>query len=609
MSRRLAWWLVLLLVWSASAIYGGMLLKRGWVPHDEGTIGQSAERALEGELPHRDFDEVYTGGLTYLNAAAMAVFGRTMAVPRFVLLAVFLAWIPAVYGIACRFVSHGAAGSVTLLAVAFSIPNYSAAIPSWYNLFLATFGTAAVLRYLGTGRSRWLAVAGFCGGISFLFKLSGLYFIAGVLLFLVFREQGPAQKPARPNFYSLFVMTSLALFVAAVFLTVRHTGTFVAYVEFAFPAAALAAFLGWREWRISPRPASERLCNLMTMVGPFLVGATVPVLIFLAPYFASGTLGSFVNDVFIAPARRFQFASMPPSGFSPNKLLGCLLLGIWLVTAYLGLGRSWLVRVGAAGGLTAVLVLSASHAKVLSAAWAPLALLVAFTVLATVAVIGFSNARISFERQQEVVLLVAVAAVCTLVQVPFSAPIYFCYAAPLLVLAVVAWFSTRPHGSQFLLGALLLFYLTFLIFRITPSFLDAMGDHYQPDRGVARLTLPRSGSLRVEPWEAQEYDELIPLVQQHAGASPFIYAAPDCPEVYFLAGKQNPTRSIFDFLEDPQGRTARVLQAIEGHQVKVVAILTDPEFSSPMADDLQSALEERFPESAMVGRFEVRWRP
>jgi len=50
-------------------------VNRGWVPHDEGLLGQSAERLLAGQLPHRDFDEVYTGGLSYLHALAFEVGG------------------------------------------------------------------------------------------------------------------------------------------------------------------------------------------------------------------------------------------------------------------------------------------------------------------------------------------------------------------------------------------------------------------------------------------------------------------------------------------------------------------------------------------------------
>ena len=111
----------------------------------------------------------------------------------------FLAWIPAIYLAALRFVSSPVASAVTFLVVVWSIPNYSAPVPSWYNLFFATFGLVSVLRYIETENLRWLFVAGLCGGLSFLFKQTGLYFVAAVLLFLVFREQGAPRKPIIPQ--------------------------------------------------------------------------------------------------------------------------------------------------------------------------------------------------------------------------------------------------------------------------------------------------------------------------------------------------------------------------------------------------------------------------
>src|SRR5450759_3184987 len=70
--------LLFVLVFLLSALYMAHELKRGWVPWDEGTMAESAERVLHGELPHRDYHEGYTGGLSYLNAAAFPVFGTNL---------------------------------------------------------------------------------------------------------------------------------------------------------------------------------------------------------------------------------------------------------------------------------------------------------------------------------------------------------------------------------------------------------------------------------------------------------------------------------------------------------------------------------------------------
>src|SRR5215470_13911638 len=172
-----------------SAAYMGRNLKRGWVPHDEGTLAQSAERVTRGELPHRDFDDVYTGGLALLDAAAFRLLGTNLASLRYVAFAIFLIWVPVVFYIATRFMSVPVACAVTLLTIVWAYPNYAAAMPSWYNLFFATFGMAALFRYIEVVKTKWLLAAGFLGGLSFLVKLSGLFFISAAFLFFIFRWQ------------------------------------------------------------------------------------------------------------------------------------------------------------------------------------------------------------------------------------------------------------------------------------------------------------------------------------------------------------------------------------------------------------------------------------
>ncbi len=140
------------------------------MPRDEGTMAQSAERTLQGELPHRDFDEGYTGLESYWNALAFRLFGTELISMRYAMFPFFLAWVACVFLIAARFMPPWAAGGLTLLAVAWGPPNYTAPAPSWYNLFFATFGVAAVFRYIDGQQRRWLRLAGLFGGISFLFK-------------------------------------------------------------------------------------------------------------------------------------------------------------------------------------------------------------------------------------------------------------------------------------------------------------------------------------------------------------------------------------------------------------------------------------------------------
>src|SRR5262245_37286509 len=173
--RARAWWLLLIAVWTVTGLYVGHGMLRGWVPHDEGTLGQSAERVLAGELPHRDFDDPYTGGLSYAHALAFRLAGTNLVTLRWGLLVAFLAWVPAVYYVASCLVSPLTAAAAVLLAVVWSVPNYFAALPSWYNLFLAVITGAFLFRHLETGARKWVIGAGICAGLSCLMKIAGIY--------------------------------------------------------------------------------------------------------------------------------------------------------------------------------------------------------------------------------------------------------------------------------------------------------------------------------------------------------------------------------------------------------------------------------------------------
>jgi len=173
---------------------------------------------MQGQLPHRDFDEVYTGGLTFANALAFRELGVNLTSLRIVLFMCFLAWVPAVYYVASRFLSAHAAGGLTLLAVAYSIPNYPAPVASWYNLFFAVFGVAALLRYIETRARGWLVAAGLCGGLSIVVKISGLYFVAATLMFFVYRAQAlsiaeKGESRERHSVYSVAIALGLAIFL------------------------------------------------------------------------------------------------------------------------------------------------------------------------------------------------------------------------------------------------------------------------------------------------------------------------------------------------------------------------------------------------------------
>lgn len=270
-------------IWILCGAYASRFVTRGWIPHDEGTIGQSAERVLRGEVPHRDFDELYTGGLTYLHAGAMRLFGINLVTPRLVLFAFFMAFLAAAYAVARRVSSPLPAAAMMALITVWSLPNYFVSLPSWYTLFFATFGILVLMRYQESGKRAWLVAAGACGGFSVLAKITGAYYLVGVLLFLLYVEQvaarGRTSESRRRSWFWLVTILP-ATFSAYLLLQEGSAAGLVSFAPLFAPALIVCGFVIWKEWSVRSGPAIERWRRWLYLAWPFAAGAIAVVLPF-----------------------------------------------------------------------------------------------------------------------------------------------------------------------------------------------------------------------------------------------------------------------------------------------------------------------------------------
>jgi hypothetical protein len=605
---------VFLLVWIVSAGYVFPFRNRGWIPHDEGVLGQSAERVLNGEVPHRDFPEIYTGGLTYWNALAFRVFGLRLTSLRLILFLSFLAFVPAVFAIASRFGSPIASGLVTLLAVAWSVPNYYAAIPSWYNLFLAAWGVLALLRHVETGQRRWLFLAGVFAGVSCLFKIIGAHFIAASLLFLLYREQDLSASPdrvsgeRRVSGYFLFKTVGLAVFLTVLSLTVQHLPGEMEVLHFLVPSAAICGFLIWCELSHGGGRFADRFSVLMRSILPFGAGVLLPVLLFLIPFAVYGALHDLTRGLITGTGAHVQFVHMrlpPLSTFWP-AVPYTIVLGAGSLAPF-RFARPFLILL--AGTLAAALWLSGISEEVYQVIWHSMRSLGVAVVLA--ACLRLADAHhLGFwspETRQKVFLLAAVVAVTGLVQFPFAAPIYFFYFAPLVALAIFALAGSEPRPPRLAHAGVLAFYLLFALLRTNPAYVYTLGNLFERYDPRAVLDLARAGGLRVTAKDSQLYGSLIPLVQAKAGGR-LIYAGPDCPEVHFLSGLEEASPRGAHSPRDPMQRPAELFRSLEERGTRVVVLNRQPPWARKIRPQDLALFEKRFPQSREIGRFVVRWK-
>jgi hypothetical protein len=600
--RTVERWLPLIVILLAGVLLASEL-HQGWVPYDEGLLGQSAERVLAGQVPHRDYDDPYTGALAYLHAAFFSVGSHTSSTLRIPLFLFTLPWVAALYAIARRFVPPIGAALVTVTAVVWSVPNYPASVPSWFNLFFATFGALALLRGLESGRQPWLVVAGVAGGISFLFKLSGIFYLlgAGIALMATSFRSKPDGVSAGTRSGAALVAVILILVLVALAVPITRAGTAETF-RFLLPLGALFAALIWREWKHGDTTALERGRALFETLGPFVLGALLPLIVFLVFLLWTGALSQTIDGVLVKPFRRMDSAMMHPP--PPTELIYSIGLGLLLATSA-SRRVTTIVAIVVAVMFAAVVFWSGGNARIYAmgvlAAWG-LPLLAAAGAGWLLITRGTGNAH---RATDAAVVITAIACATLLVEFPFASPSYLFYTIPLSMVALAAVVGAAGRTPASVQLVVVIFLLLFGLVRVNPGTAESFGFRFIETDETVRMKLPKS-SLRVRAADAARYEALIPAVEVLA-KDRTLWAGPDAPEVYFLSGVPNRTRTLFDFLDVTAG-TVPIIERVRAVQASLVVLNLQPDFSKPPDQATVDALRVEFPNARSVPGFLVFWR-
>lgn len=596
----------------AVAVAGGAasiwtILDRGWVPLDEGTIGQAAERVMHGQLPHREFTDPYTGGLAGLHALAMHLFGVSVMAPRYALFIAFVLWLPALWWLAMRSCGPRWAAAITIIAAWWSLPIYPAAMPTWYLLFIGTWIVFALERWQASkpeGRVRWLVLVGVLCGAAVLVKQTGLYLVAGALFGILTCDQtdvrarwGAAKPTGRTD---PVVVPLLALLGALVLRLMWGQVGSGALLNEILPVDALLALAVAREWRLTDDTA-RRWKALLRYVGIVLAAAAVPVALFLAPYASSGSLGALYADAIGEGTRRITSLHW---GMRPAL---ALLTAVWPVYAVLALellSRKWRA-LGVLAIVAAVPLLWFSirtvdgYQRLWFFGMSMLPVGVGMVVLA-----GYRAWRAQRAVDPLLFALAGVTAFQALNQFPYAAPNYFAYVAPLAIVTAATAAAYFGALRRLNVAALLLAGFAGIVLRL--GSVHNIGFYPQWWDYSHRLAVPRGGLL-VTAEDSARYTHLLGLVAQHRGNGTLL-AGPELPEVYFLSGQQSPGRDAYSLFATPVADSAGMTRRFNTDAASVVVIKKRPMFMAPLRDDIYQWLKTHYPEGEMMDSIEVRWR-
>lgn len=582
-------WGVLFGVLLISGLYLSIFVPMGWVPDDEGLLCQQAVRCLQGELPHRDFHETYTGGLTVMSAWAFKLGGINALSLRYMLLGFCLLTLASVFEIMRRVTSLWGASLVTLITLSWSFPNAFSGLPSWYVICFWCLGVYFIERHRAGRREGHvlLAAAGACGGLSVLMKISGIFFLGAAVLHLCHVQLVDPRKKESLGEKSAFILGPLLIGLilllhlgGTIFLFSRLPTSRV-FINLILPNLAVDIYLGGRLMKASAIP----LRPLSVQISFLLLGFFSVLLPPLFWFLRFSNINTAWTGVFVRPAQRTLAVTSP---FPDVSFSGWGLLVGLMVAAGLRVGRSSFDK-----RLAWILVFLLTTFLVMSD-WAGLSQVVLMAMrlsppfLVFVLLFCLGDGKKSFPTDQRVSVFIPVVflSLCSLIQFPSAYISYFFYITPfvwMLLGRVVSSSSWHWPRSGLVFG---IFFVLFGAIVLNPApFLR---------KSFEAFDLPRA-SLAVPSNDKKIWCPLVHRIQSLVpnNKEP-IFAGPDSPEIYFLADRPNPTKILYEILENQDSLERDILEAIRKTHCRIVVVNLRPVWSKPFSRQFHIVLRQHF---------------
>lgn len=576
-----------LLAMALAALDLSLHLFQNWVSFVEGQLGLSAELVRHGQWPHRDFNDVYSGGLALLDAGAQRLFGDDLLALRIPLAIATILWIAVLAACLRRFVPPAAAAGLALVGYLWGPPLYTAAMPTWYLLFFATGAAWCLLKWNESEDPRWWGAAGACIGLALFFKINALFLLAGAgcVLLTDDRHRG-----------GLLGGTLVLLGVLGAVVVVG-SGWWWPFAARLLVPLVIVAVVAIAHAARAQRAAPGALRPMLVAGGWLALGVAAIVVPWFLVYLLGGGFDRLLEGLFILPFKRPANAALLPQSFQLLDLLPIVALPLVLGIRW---PRVWGWFVAAAiVALTCYAVDAAGlHAAVtVRFVWRVVR---GWGILAPLAVAAV-RWRERGPRARPILIVGWVAVWCALWQYPFAAPNYLAYVAPLLLLAGVAAasrYASRPVGAAVAVSLAL---WTVAINHGQP--LSLLGySRATPPPPLMPLDVPHGGGLLIPAYDAGVMHATVDLLQRWKVRS--IVAGPDAPAVYYFGGFPTPDREMYEFLA-PRWSATVLAERIRAHDPDAVVLNAGASFSPIPVDSVPLLLGRVALADTTIGPFRL----
>jgi hypothetical protein len=468
---------------------------RHWFVVDEGNYAHIAGRLLNGEVLHRDVQDLHPGLINFVNMAAFGVFGTDLVSLRYPLMAAMFALSLLVWLLLARrslLLATVASASVN----AFGIVQFLNPSAHWYSL-LATVLLVGWLQWMPTHPVKTFG-AGFLIGIVTLFRqLTGVWVAMAVLVVLL-REQSEATI-ARDRLVARGLILVMLATLLGYLMSSSGPETSGILLLATWPVAVL--LLELRDTAASNRTSLRLLAQLA-------VGAVIAGLPLVLYHVAHGSVSAWLDDTVSAS---INLTTLP--FFDEASLI---LLPV--------------------AGLLSIVESQDTVAVVNGIYWLVLPMLAPLN--------GWLLLR-ALRRRSDLPILPIVAAFYSLVTLHLAGAVYLSYTVGLTTTAVL-WFAGGGPIWRVRLASVSAAGLAV----VAVAFHAGQSSSRTPleaAHGVRSAAPPRCAelsraSLRVERHECEAYGRLVAAITAEAPPGSRILAIPSDAELYFLADRANPFR-------------------------------------------------------------------
>lgn len=560
----------------AAIVAGGWLAVSqafvGWYPLDDGVLGALADLVRRGYVPHVDFVDPYSGGLSILNAAWLSTFGSSLASLRVPFLIGLAASSIGVAQVARRYLNNAVAVLFALICFVVPVLMFRIPMPTWYTTFL-TVGAIhlTVTRRVPTVRA--LLAAGALLGVGIAIKITGLYAVSayGAWLIAMSRWRWRAALSAVAVLSPLIVLRNVDIRMVLFFVV---------------PIAAGAVLL----WRLSRAPGVQRLesAKVIAFVGGVCL---IPGLVFGMAAVA-GEARTLVHAIVLNPLEvRVESVTRP----APILTLQALSLLIVLLPLF---ARRVDRRLGP--WVMLLLPMSIAMLSLVDLKFALVAVALLHSSLVLLALRGASYDHLA----PKAILAIVVASSAALVGYPFYSFAYSLYILPLVLVAAAMGGGVYRLTSSTLLTWLLPLLLTGLV-QFSAGRTD--GNAPKPAR-IEYVDLASERANLVVPTWFEPWNGVLGLAEAQARYG-LIWAGPESPEIYFLTGQTSPLLHTYEFLLENEvfvpGFAARLADL---GVCTVIINRTGISVSEPPAGETLHELRTLYPNELSRAPFEIRSR-